>query len=91
MGCLFPCFRRNKKENPEQESLLSDGLAPGNDEESKLSEEQEFMNTSSADAKIIPIKNDNDKVSYPQKVSVTDFIFLKVKHLLNTVRNSDRY
>ncbi len=77
MGCLFPCFKRKKPHSEVEESLISDGIPP-KDEESKLTDEQEFMNTNPQEAKVIPIKGENDKVSYPQSMSVSDFIFLKV-------------
>jgi len=77
MGCLFPCFRKKKKPTEGEESLISDGIVT-HGEESKMTDEEEFSRATGDEAQLVPIKNENDKISYPQKISVTDFHFLKV-------------
>ena len=77
MGCLFPCFRKKKKPTEGEESFISDGIVT-HGEESKMTDEEEFSKATSDEAQLVPIKNESDKISYPQKISVTDFHFLKV-------------
>ena len=79
MGSICPCLKKKVKPSEISEGLINDKVSSL--EEGKTTDEYDFSNKEAKSAKVIPIRNENDKISYPKKVSVSDFSFLKVPPL----------
>lgn len=80
MGSICPCLKKKVKPSEMTEGLINDKTSVM--EEGKTTDEYDFSNSATKHAKVIPIRNENDKISYPKKVSVSDFSFLKAPALL---------
>lgn len=79
MGSICPCLKKKVRPSEISEGLINDKTSTV--EESKATDEYDFSNKEAKSAKVIPIRNGDDKISYPKKVSVSDFSFLKVPFL----------
>lgn len=83
MGSICPCMKPTDSSSEAPRPFLNNQTSE-EEEESNEQGEYDSLNTSGKDAKAIPIRNENDRISYSKKISVNDFTLVKVLfHMLS--------